>query len=259
MAAIPSETYALWSKAPSTLSFPAHGVDIWKLCLNEPPASPSENNVLSPDERARASRFHFEPDRITFVRCRSVLRSLLSTYLAIPAADLAFEYLANGKPQLVATQNPRALHFNVSHSANTALIAVGSRCQLGIDIEKIHDDVDTTSLAERFFSPRECAGLLALPPHLRVCGFYSCWTRKEAFLKATGTGLSFPLSDFSVTTHPDLNPELEEILGDAEARRQWFFTDLNVGHGYRATVALDRPHRYLRTYSWTDLAFGPSE
>jgi 4'-phosphopantetheinyl transferase len=159
----------------------------------------------------RASRFHFEKDRIYFTRCRSALRSLLAGYLAIPATEIRFECLTSGKPQLAAEQNPRTLQFNVSHSANMALIAVGSERRLGVDIEKIRSEVDTASLAERFFSLRERAGLQALPDHLRVPGFFACWTRKEAFLKATGDGLSFPLVDFSVTTHPDLDPALEEI------------------------------------------------
>ena len=128
-------------------------------------------------------------------------------YLAIPATDVAFDYLASGKPQLTAEQNPRALRFNVSHSANTALIAIGSGYQLGVDVEKIRDEVNATSLAERYLFLRERAELRVLPNHFLSAGFFACWTREEAFLKATGTGLSFPLADFSVSAHPDLYPE----------------------------------------------------
>ena len=142
------------------------------------------------------------------------------------------------------------MQFNVSHSANMALIAVSSEHRLGVDIEKIRGDVDTASLAERFFSLRERAGLQALPDHLRVLGFFACWTRKEAFLKAIGDGLSFSLADFSVTTHPDLDPELEEINGNTEAGKLWFLADLSVVDGYRATVAVDRCPSRLETYSW---------
>jgi 4'-phosphopantetheinyl transferase len=131
-----------------------------------------------------------------------------------------------------------------------ALIAVGSVQRLGVDIEKIRGDVDTAALAERFFSVRERAGLRALPDHLRVPGFFACWTRKEAFLKATGEGLSFPLADFSVTTHPGFDAALEEIRGDANVRKQWFLTDLNVADGYRAAVAFDHARQRLETYDW---------
>lgn len=239
-----------WSAPPRPLIFPAERVDVWRVRLDESAKAGSEASILSPDEIARASRFHFERDRIHFSQCRSALRGLLAGYLIIPAAEIRFEYLASGKPQLAADQNPHALQFNVSHSANMALVAVGSEHCLGVDIEKIRDDVDTSELAERFFSLRERAGLKALPDHLRAPGFFACWTRKEAFLKATGDGLSFPLADFSVTTHPDLDPELEEIKGNTAAGKQWFLADLGVGDGYRATVALDRSHSPVGTYSW---------
>jgi 4'-phosphopantetheinyl transferase len=239
-----------WSQAHSTPAFPTGRVDVWRVRLDEPAPVPVEASALSPDEIARAARFHFENDRTHFTQCRSALRALLAGYLAIPATEIRFEYLTSGKPQLVAEQNPQALQFNVSHSANMALIAVGSEHRLGVDIEKIRGDVDIEALAEQFFSLRERAGLQALPDRLRVPGFFACWTRKEAFLKATGDGLSFPLAAFSVTTHPDLDPELEEINGNTEAGKLWFLADLSVVDGFRATVALDRCHSRLETYSW---------
>jgi 4'-phosphopantetheinyl transferase len=238
------------SKQPGNIGIPTGRVDVWSVRLDEPAKAGSAAAVLSPDEIARASRFHFEKDRIHFIQCRSALRGLLADYLAIPAAEICFEYLASGKPQLAAEQNPSGLQFNVSHSANMALIAVGSEHRLGVDIEKIRGDVDTTALAERFFSLRERAGLQALPEHLRVPGFFACWTRKEAFLKATGEGLSFPLEDFSVTTHPDLDPELEEIKGNTDEGKQWFLADLSVVEGFRAAVARERSPYRLETHAW---------
>jgi 4'-phosphopantetheinyl transferase len=239
-----------WSDPPKPLALPTGRVDVWRVRLDEPAKSSSAGSVLSLDEIARANRFHFERDRIHFTRCRSALRGLLAGYLAIAANEIRFEYLTSGKPQIAAEQNQQALQFNVSHSANMALIAVGTEHRIGVDIEKIRGDVDAMSLAERFFSLRERAGLQALPDHLRVTGFFACWTRKEAFLKATGDGLSFPLADFSVTTHPDLHPELEDISGNTETGKRWFLADLTVAEGYRATVALEHPRSPLETYSW---------
>ena len=238
------------SEQPGNTGVPTGRVDVWSVRLDEPAKAGFEVVALSPDEIARASRFHFEKDRIHFTQCRSALRNLLAGYLAIPAAEIRFEYLASGKPQLAAGQNPSALQFNVSHSANMALIAVGSEHRLGVDIEKIRGDVDTTTLAERFFSLRERAGLQALPDSLRVPGFFACWTRKEAFLKATGEGLSFPLADFSVTTHPDLDPEIEEITGSTDAGKQWFLADLRVVEGFRATVAREHSPYRLEAHAW---------
>ena len=113
-----------WLQALSPPAFPGSRVDVWRVRLDEPAKTDFEASVLSPDEIARANRFHFENDRIHFTRCRSALRSVLAGYLAIPAVEIRFDYLATGKPRLAAEQNPRALQFNVSHSANMALIAV---------------------------------------------------------------------------------------------------------------------------------------
>jgi 4'-phosphopantetheinyl transferase len=261
MAALSSAQQPFWSSASSKLTFPAGRVDVWQVRLDDtaPPDSgaggssvaPPGSTILSPDEIARANRFHFDKDRLHFTRCRSALRHLLTAYLQISPEAIVFEYKDGGKPQLRANQNPRALQFNVSHSGGLALIAIGSEHQLGIDIEKMRADVDTLALAERFFSPRERASLHTLPESLQALGFYACWTRKEAFLKATGQGLSFPLTDFSVTTHPDHRPEIEEIQGDSEARKHWFLSDLSVAEGYRAAVAFNGQSPTLATYLWT--------
>ncbi len=218
------------------------------MSLDGPALDESAAGILSPDESSRASRFHFEKDRVHFVRCRSALRNLLACYIAVPANEIHFEYGSKGKPGLIAEQNPGGLQFNVSHSANVALIAIGSQHRLGVDIEKIKADIDPASLAERFFSRRERAGLETLPNSLRLSGFFACWTRKESFLKATGDGLSFALSDFSVTTHPDLAASIEEISGNTELGKHWFLADLNVADGYRASVCADTPLSDLRTY-----------
>jgi len=238
------------SQLAPTRTFLTNRVDVWKVCLDKPAKSGCEASVLSPDETARADRFHFEKDRIHFARCRSALRFVLADYVSISAAEIQFEYLKGGKPQLAADQNPNAMQFNVSHSGNIALIAIGGGDRVGVDIEKIRGDVDAVALAERFFSIRERNGLRALPGRLRVPGFFACWTRKEAFMKATGEGLSFPLADFSVTTHPDRDPELEEIRGNAEAHKQWFLADLSMVDGYRSTVAVEGTPCGTAIYAW---------
>jgi 4'-phosphopantetheinyl transferase len=247
----PSSRRSAWSPCPAILTFPSDRIDIWKVYLDHPLACDTDAGVLSTDENSRAKRFHFDRDRIHFTRCRSALRTLLARYLTISADEICFEYSANGKPHVAAEQNPRALQFNVSHSAGIALIAVSAEHNLGVDLEKMRTEVDTTALAERFFSLRERATLRSLPDHLRSTGFYACWTRKEAFLKATGDGLSFPLADFSVTTHPDLMPEVEEVLGNKVARKEWFLADVSVDDGFRAAVAIKTTLSRLKTYLLT--------
>ena len=240
----------VWPRPHLPLTFPQGRIDVYSVRLDEPSTSVSEAPVLSPDERARSRRFHFERDQIHFSRCRSALRELLAGYLAIPAVEIRFEYLSSGKPQLTSEQNPRALQFNVSHSANMGLIAIGGEHRLGVDIEKIRADVDTVALAERFFSLRERAGLQDLPDRLRVPAFFACWTRKEAFLKATGHGLSFPLADFSVSTHPEEDPKLEEMCGNVEVKKKWFLSDLKPIDGFRAAVAIESSKLQLETFAW---------
>lgn len=232
------------------LALSAERVDIWRVRLDQTSEPGLPDGVLAMDEIARADRFHFDKDRLKFIRCRVALRGLLAKYVGVPARKIHFEYQSGGKPQLSKEQNHRQVEFNVSHSGDVALIAVGTKHRLGIDIEKIRHDVDTFSLAERFFSARERAGIRALPETLRLPAFYACWTRKEAFLKATGDGLSFPLADFSMTTDPNGHPKLEEIRGDFEAAKKWSLRDLSIGDGYRATAARETLYS-LETYDWS--------
>jgi 4'-phosphopantetheinyl transferase len=223
---------------------------VWKVRLDSAESRNPAEAPLSADEIARANRFHFERDRGQFVCCRSALRRLLGEYLDMSPADVRFKYLASGKPQVEEEQNPHDLQFNVAHSGDLALIAVGAGHRLGVDVERIRGDVDTQSLAERFFSLREREGLRALPEPERVSGFFACWSRKEAFLKATGEGLSFPLSRFSVSVHPDHDPEIEEINGSEQEGKQWFLADLTVGTEYRAALVADLPDLSLDTLAF---------
>ena len=123
--------------ASAKLSIPFSCIDVWKVRLDEPVQGDRERSVLSLDAIARATRFRFEQDRIHFVRCRSTLRSLIGSYLGLHAAEIRFEYLSSGTPQIAAEQNPHRLQFNVSHSGDVALIAVCNEQNLGIDIEKV--------------------------------------------------------------------------------------------------------------------------
>jgi 4'-phosphopantetheinyl transferase len=239
-----------WPQGPLEPSFPTDRIDVWRVRLDESSKISPHAAILSCEELTRGNRFRFETDRLHFIRCRLALRDLLSRYLGIPAEEVTFEYQFSGKPELPAQQNPCQLRFNVSHSGHLALIALSAKHNLGIDVEKTRLDLDIAALAERFFSARERVGLQALPDHLRLSGFFACWTRKEAFLKATGEGLGFPLSEFSVSTHPEATPQLEEIRGDANAAQRWFVADLDTSQGYRASVAIRCVPLPLVRYRW---------
>jgi 4'-phosphopantetheinyl transferase len=232
---------------------PGH-IHVWRIRLGTPLSNSVATHVLSPDELDRARRFRFERDRVCFIQSRSALRCLLGHYLATSAMRIRFEYLHNGKPALQTKLNSLGLRFNVAHSASWALIAICTDREVGIDIEEIRRDLDTGSLAERFFSPRERANLRELSDDLQLVAFFACWTRKEALLKATGTGLSSPLEGFSVSTNPALDPILEETGGSSGFQGQWSLADLNVEQGYRATLAVEGICPEIKTYSYMPTA-----
>jgi 4'-phosphopantetheinyl transferase len=154
--------------------------------------------VLSPDERARADRFHFERDRRSFVVCRGTLRRLLASYTGEDATAIRFDVGLHGKPSL-SNEIKGDLRFNVSHSGELALLAFSRHQEIGVDVEFKRPDVDFLGLGETSFSRLEQTALSACAPADRANLFYEYWTCKEAFIKADGRGLSIPLDQFSVT------------------------------------------------------------
>jgi 4'-phosphopantetheinyl transferase len=238
-------------------------LQVWQLRLDDDGLSQAiagisraPGGLLSADELSRAERFHFEKDRIRFTRCRSALRLLLSRFLDVPPEKIRFSYTTNGKPEVSEDQNPQSLRFNLSHSDNMAVIAVGVGSAIGVDIERMRDHVNTVDLAERFFSAREREALRSLPENLRFQAFYACWARKEAFLKANGEGLSFPLSDFSVSVHPQMPPRIQEIKGNANAALNWSLIDLTLAEGFRSAVAVEHPHAKATVFVLDALTIG---
>ena len=195
--------------------------------------------LLSADEQVRASRFHFERDRQHFVVGRGCLRIIISRYLKIPPAEIQFSYGINGKPQL-ATSNAliQPFHFNLAHSGSLALYAFTRVGEIGVDLESIRPDFTGDDIARRFFSPREVASLNELSPELRHAAFFNCWTRKEAFIKAIGIGLSLSLDQFDVTLGPSEPAELLRTRWDESEASRWSLKAIDVGSDYVAAVAV---------------------
>jgi 4'-phosphopantetheinyl transferase len=158
--------------------------------------SPYPSGLLSHDEIARAARFRFETHRNAFIACRSILREILAGYLRSDPRSIEFTYNQYGKPLL-----PN-LFFNLSHSADTAVLAVSRSREVGIDIERIDPNFAAGQIPEHFFSAGEVAALRALPPNEQTDAFFRCWTQKEAYVKAVGLGLSISLASFEVTLAP---------------------------------------------------------
>ena len=206
-------------------------VDIYRVRLNADAARlDSLYEILAPQERERATRFRFEEHRRQFIVCRGALREVLSPYLGLHPADIAFVCNRYGKPGVSDSD----VRFNISHSGEWALQAVARGCEVGIDIERIDSRFAREQIPERYFSPCEVAQLRGLPPDQQTAAFFRCWTRKEAYIKARGLGLALPLDSFDVTIGPDDPPALLRA-GD------WSVQDLEAPPGYAAAVVAEGP------------------
>jgi 4'-phosphopantetheinyl transferase len=195
--------------------------------------------TLSEDEKARAQRFHFERDQVRFVIGRGRLRELLGQVLHVVPRTIEFEVSDKGKPFLAGPLRDR-VYFNVSHSGDLALIALGGTPLLGVDIETMRD-IEEEEIAKRFFCAGECAKLRALQGHARREAFFRCWARKEAFMKAVGLGFSLPLEDFEVSVGPE-EPAALLWLASGEAVAEWSIQDLPAIAGYKAALAVRERH-----------------
>lgn len=193
--------------------------------------------VLSADERARAARFAFERDRRCYVATRGALRLLIARQLEADASRLEFAYDEYGKPSLSGVWRA-VLDFNVSHSGDAAVVALSRAGAVGVDVEQVRPIDDRDAIAARTFAPREAAALMSLGETVRDRAFFTCWTRKEAFVKATGEGLSYPLEQFVVSVDPLAARPLLDVRGDACETSRWTLRDLPEFGGCLGAIAV---------------------
>jgi 4'-phosphopantetheinyl transferase len=230
----------LWRPAIPGELIGSNEVHVWRVFLDLTILqSESLPGILSSDELARAGQFRFERDQNRFIVARGMLRKILGHYLGMNPHKLRFEYTPNGKPILATNAGYNTLHFNLSHSNAFALIAVTRGRNIGIDIEHIRDDVDAGQIARRFFSQEEISALERIHKDKQSEVFFQYWTRKEAFLKAMGDGVSFPMEqcDVSLINGRVLSPV--RLLGDHRKSSGWYGQDLFPGHGYAAAIAVE--------------------
>ncbi len=204
-----------------------HDIYVWRVDLADPAANPDElKNLLAENERSRALEFKFLRDSRRFTVARAALRHILATVLNTEPHSLQLSTGSYGKPGLANG----SLRFNLSHSGDLALIAVAWERELGIDVEEMRAMDDFLSIAKRFFAPQEAQRFAAMTDSAMITrAFFECWTRKEAFIKATGEGLSRPLDSFHVTFFPDELPDLHIDSGDSA---HWTLADINPGPRY---------------------------
>ena len=192
--------------------------------------------TLSSDEIERADAFRIERDRRSLIIAHGLVRSLLSHYVNRPAAELRFASGEFGKPALVGYD---ALRFNLSHSDDLIAIAVTPGREVGVDVERIDEGIEADLIAKSFFSRAERESLGALDGRLKVAGFFRCWTQKEAYMKATGLGISAGLDGFDVRVAPDEPAALLSDRRDPSAVVRWTLRDLDTRGGYAGAIAAE--------------------
>jgi 4'-phosphopantetheinyl transferase len=223
----------------TSLALPEDEVHLWRADLEALSSDESRwQRMLSADELGRAERFHFQRDRQRFVAARALLRMILAGYLATDAAGLTFLYSKKEKPGLGAEYRGSGVMFNISHSGGIALLAFTRQREIGVDVEQIRGDSDLEAIARRFFSAHEQQQLADLPAPERVDAFFRCWTRKEAYIKATGDGLSLPLSQFDVSLAAGESNGLLATRSDASEAARWRLQEVPAGPGCVAALCV---------------------
>jgi len=236
----------VWSAPPAHLTLADDEVHVWRASLDAPQSRLQQlRECLTEDELSRANRFVFEKDRNHYVTARGQLRHILGAYLSQKPETLRFEYTSHGKPSLIGSQD---LNFNLSHSGKLVLYAITRRRQLGIDIEWMRPDFSGIEIAEHYFSKNEVAVFRRLPENLRTDAFFTCWTRKEAYIKAIGEGLSCPLDTFDVAFAPGEAPRLLTNRTKPDEVARWSMHDFTTDQGYKAALCIEGSNLRVSTF-----------
>lgn len=242
----------VWDTPPARPTVGGDEVHLWRAHLKQPPGVLSSlRGWLSAGERERAARFHFDRDRERFVAARAALRDVLGRYLRVAPGLIQFAYGEHGKPGLGGESAASSLTFNLSHSRELALVAVARSKAVGVDVEFVREDFACAEVAARFFSPDECSALGALPPGAPYAeGFFNCWTRKEAYIKARGLGLSIPLDSFTVSLAPGETARLLRADDEEHGASRWSLLDVCAGEGYAAALAAEGTISAVGFWEW---------
>lgn len=240
----------MWFDPPDNLILPDDEVHIWRADLDIGESFQSSFlKLLSSDEKYRANKFRFNEDSRRFITARGILRLLLGKYLEINPAEITFHYGEFGKPNI---ENHNSLQFNISHSQNVALFALTKERNIGVDVEFVNPNIEAQEIAARFFANNEVKNLLALPEKDQILGFFNCWTRKEAFIKAVGEGLSFPLDKFEVSLEPTKPAKLLATHWKSEEVFKWSIYALPPEPNFVGSVVIEGFVDKLRCWTWSN-------
>jgi 4'-phosphopantetheinyl transferase len=239
-----------WLAPPESPELSGNEVHVWRAVLDQPhDYTRGLMQFLARDEAARAEKFYFPRDRARFIVAHGTLRVILARYLSCEPSALRFSYSPYGKPALAGEFVRAGLAFNLAHSAGMALYALTRGQEIGVDVERMRE-LEYEQVSERFFSPYEVSVLCSLPPEERQAAFFRCWTRKEAYLKARGMGLSLPLDMFDVSLAPGEPPALLNIREGRQEPSCWSLYDLSFDPGYAAALAIKGHPASVHCWQW---------
>jgi 4'-phosphopantetheinyl transferase len=241
----------LWKIPQSELMLVEKDIHIWQADLDLTIIDIQKlYRTLSIDERVRAERFRFEKDRRRFIARRGILRTILGSYLAVKAGELPLCQRKNGKPEIADRFGEGTLHFNLSHSNGIALFAFARDSEVGVDIEYKRDIPEMEQIVERFFSKRENEVFRSLSACQKRDAFFNCWTCKEAFVKALGEGLSWPLDKFEVSLVPGEPAKLVRVEGDSREASHWSIQDLSPAPNHAGAFAAKKNMFEMKYWQW---------
>jgi 4'-phosphopantetheinyl transferase len=252
-----------WLPGPARPRLGEGEVHVWRASLL---ASPGElarlHALLSAEEQVRAARFRYDLHCGRFIAGRAIQRLLLARYLDADPATLRYRQAEHGKPSLDDPWAESGIRFNVSNAEDGLLVALAAGRELGVDLEPLHRAVDRDAVARRFFSAPENEVYDTIPEDERDAAFFTCWTRKEAYIKAVGDGLTMPLDCFDVTLRPGEPARLLATRGDPSQAARWTMRELDAGPGWLAALVVEGAGCDLRLFDWDParppIAHGPS-
>ena len=247
-----------WRIPPPYLTLGPRDVHVWRGILDRSSSGLQPFwEVLNPVEQQRARRFVSPLHQDRFIVAHAIVRNILSLYVNVPPATIAFETGPHGKPFLTCPLDT-GLFFNLSHSHNLALLAITSIGEIGVDLEYNRPKLNYHAIADRIMSEEEKSIFHDLPPHQQSSAFFSCWTRKEAFVKAHGKGLGFPLHDFAVAFASPDRPGIVTVHGHPDDGRKWSMFALSPGEQYTAALVVQGSPTMLHYWHFPDEHVSPA-
>ena len=225
-----------------SLSLSSDEVHVWRAFLGQETSHLNElGQTLSEDERLEAKHFYFQKDRRRFIVTHGILRNILGRYVNVEPNRLKFSFGFHGKPAIDGLSDEHSLCFNISYSQDLALFAFTCHSRIGVDVESVLQPIpDAEEIVERFFSPRENAVFRTVPADKKLEAFFNGWTRKEAFIKAVGDGLSRSLDSFEVSLLPGKPAHLLCVGNDPLEASRWHLRELIPAYGYTGALVVER-------------------